>query len=80
MPTDLVPQVLAGGTSTFTKYCIAAYLNARTMPPGWPLGLTPARVTELWRYFKAGGTLPNWTPPAWTILDTQAWLSSLMTP
>ena len=79
LPTDLVPQVLAGGASTFTKYCIAAYLNARTPPVGWP-GLTPAQVLELWRYFKATGPLPGWIPASWTILEAQAWLSTLMSP
>jgi len=79
--TDTMAQVLSGGyTSDFTKFCIAAYLNARTLPTGWPADLTPAKVVALWRYFKASGVQPTWIPAAWTIADADDWLRDLMSP
>ena len=73
-------QVLSDSyASDFTKYCIAAYLNARTPPMmGWPAGLTTVRVIEIWRHFKAGGPLPGGVPAVWTLADAQLWLSTLM--
>lgn len=67
-------------TSDFTKFCIAAYLNARTLPTGWPADLTPEKVVALWRYFKASGGPPTWIPAAWTIAEAEDWLRDLMSP
>lgn len=77
---DTLPQVLAGGyTSDFTKFCIAAYLNARLVPPGWP-ALTASMVVELWYSFKVSNSLPVWVPSTWTVTDAEAWLRILMAP
>jgi hypothetical protein len=79
--SNTMAQVLNGSyASDFTKYCIAAYLNARIVPLGWPTDLTPAKVVALWRYFKAGAARPNWVPSAWTLANAQTWLSTLMSP
>lgn len=76
--TDTMKQVLGSGyASVFTKYCIAAYLNARIGTANFPL--TPTQALDLWKYFK-GGTIarPSWVPTAWDIGIALTWLQTQM--
>ena len=70
-----IHDVLASGSfTTFTKYCIAGYLNARVGTMGFPLNDT--QMVNIWGHFR-GGTTPL-IPPSWTEADAVTWLQSLM--
>ena len=63
------------GVTPFTKYCIAAYLNARTGTPEFPL--TPAQAIGVWRHFRTHSSSAL-VPSSWTEDDALTWLRVLM--
>ena len=74
---DTMKQVLSGTyASTFTKYCIAAYLNARINTSSFPIDADQA--IALWNWSKAGRLRPSWIPTAWVTADAEAWLKTQM--
>ena len=77
-PTITLQGVLGnGGVSEFTKYCIAAYLNARIGTSNFPINA--AQAIAVWRHFRAGGSA-SFIPAAWTEATALAWLKILMSP
>lgn len=77
-PTITLLGVLGnGGISEFTKYCIAAYLNARIGTSNFPINATQA--IAVWRHFRAGGSA-SFIPAGWNEATALAWLKILMSP
>ena len=71
------------GSSTYAKYCVAAYANALSPPVGYPMSVNQARA--LWVTIK-GGVPPASTSPfpqaslGWDETKTLDWLSTVMNP
>jgi hypothetical protein len=75
--TTKLSQVLGGVYSNFTKFIVAAYLNAIVGTPSFPLD--PAQSVGLWTHFHGGASSPLLLP-GWTEATTEAWLRTLMDP
>ena len=72
---DVLKTVLGNtSVSAFTKYAIAAYLNAR-IQPGFPV--SPAQALAAWKNFRGGVPTP-FIPPSWTEATAIAWYQTLM--
>ncbi len=70
-----IKAVLGSGSfTTFTKYCIAGYLNARVGTLGFPL--SDIQMVNVWGHFRGGST--PLIPASWTEADAVTWLISLM--
>ena len=68
--------VLGGNFSLLAKYCIAAYLNARSGTSGFPL--TALQAGEVYKSYR-GGPVSTLLVTGWTETQTVAWLQILMT-
>lgn len=62
------------GVSAFTKYSVAAYINARVLS-GFPM--SPAQAIDVWKRFRAGVGTP-FVPASWSEATALAWLQTLM--
>jgi len=73
--------VLTGSTSTYAKYCVAAYANALSPPVGYPVTVEQARA--LWVTIRGGvAAFPAFPSPSlgWDETKTLDWLSTVMNP
>lgn len=69
--------VLDGAFTTYAKFCVAAYLNARNGTSGFPLN--DSQATAVWRHFR-GGPTTSLIPMSWTEATSETWLATLMDP
>lgn len=75
--TTLQAALNGASTTPLAKYCIAAYLNARSGTAGFPL--TAAPVQTIWKSYH-GGPFSTLLVSGWTEANTVTWLQSLMSP